>query len=271
MWVPDTYEAAATPFVAWLSVAPKAAGFAVLLRIFVERAGPTAALWAGAAALLGRADDRGRQPDGDPPDRREAAARLLRDRPHRLHAARRGGAVRRRAWRCCSSTWWPTCSRTWAPSWSWRPWPRPRARPRSGAFRGLAQRSPALALAMLLFLLSLGGHPVRGGVLGQALRPLGGGPGGALRAGAAGGGADRGGALLLPPGRQADVHRRPGPAHAGARSRRRSPSCSSSAPSRSCCWASIPGRCSTRRCARPRRCSDAPPAGRAHFFQRPST
>ncbi len=39
MWVPDTYEAAATPFVAWLSVAPKAAGFAVLLRIFVERAG----------------------------------------------------------------------------------------------------------------------------------------------------------------------------------------------------------------------------------------
>ena len=27
MWVPDTYEAASTPFVAWLSVAPKAAGF----------------------------------------------------------------------------------------------------------------------------------------------------------------------------------------------------------------------------------------------------
>ena len=53
MWVPDTYEAAATPFVAWLSVAPKAAGFAVLLRIFVERAGPAAGLWAGAAALLG--------------------------------------------------------------------------------------------------------------------------------------------------------------------------------------------------------------------------
>src|SRR5262245_30668610 len=53
MWVPDTYEAAATPFVAWLSVAPKAAGFAALLRIFVERAGPTASLWAGAAALLG--------------------------------------------------------------------------------------------------------------------------------------------------------------------------------------------------------------------------
>src|SRR6185503_931948 len=30
MWVPDTYEAASTPFVAWLSVAPKAAGFIVI-------------------------------------------------------------------------------------------------------------------------------------------------------------------------------------------------------------------------------------------------
>ena len=29
MWAPDTYEAASTPFVAWLSVAPKAAGFIV--------------------------------------------------------------------------------------------------------------------------------------------------------------------------------------------------------------------------------------------------
>ena len=43
-----------------------------------------------------RADDRGRQRDGDPPDGREAAPRLLRDRPHRLHAARRGGAFRGR-------------------------------------------------------------------------------------------------------------------------------------------------------------------------------
>ncbi|MBN1337435.1 MAG: NADH-quinone oxidoreductase subunit N [Deltaproteobacteria bacterium] len=32
-WVPDTYEGASTPFVAFLSVAPKAAGYAALLRI----------------------------------------------------------------------------------------------------------------------------------------------------------------------------------------------------------------------------------------------
>jgi NADH-quinone oxidoreductase subunit N len=34
MWVPDTYEAASTPFVAWLSVAPKAAGFIVIFRLY---------------------------------------------------------------------------------------------------------------------------------------------------------------------------------------------------------------------------------------------
>jgi NADH-quinone oxidoreductase subunit N len=45
MWVPDTYEAAATPFVAWLSVAPKAAGFIVVFRLYLEGAGSAASLW----------------------------------------------------------------------------------------------------------------------------------------------------------------------------------------------------------------------------------
>jgi NADH-quinone oxidoreductase subunit N len=36
MWVPDAYQGAFTPFVAFLSVAPKAAGFAALVRVFVE-------------------------------------------------------------------------------------------------------------------------------------------------------------------------------------------------------------------------------------------
>ena len=52
MWVPDTYEAASTPFVAWLSVAPKAAGFAVIFRVFVEGAGDRGVVWAPYAALL---------------------------------------------------------------------------------------------------------------------------------------------------------------------------------------------------------------------------
>ena len=36
MWAPDTYEAASTPFVAWLSVAPKAAGFVAMFRLYLE-------------------------------------------------------------------------------------------------------------------------------------------------------------------------------------------------------------------------------------------
>jgi NADH-quinone oxidoreductase subunit N len=36
MWVPDTYEGAPTPFVAFLSVAPKAVGFGILFRVFFE-------------------------------------------------------------------------------------------------------------------------------------------------------------------------------------------------------------------------------------------
>jgi len=45
MWVPDTYEAATTPFVAWLSVAPKAAGFVVVFRLYLEGAGTAGFLW----------------------------------------------------------------------------------------------------------------------------------------------------------------------------------------------------------------------------------
>jgi NADH-quinone oxidoreductase subunit N len=55
MWVPDTYEAASTPFVAWLSVAPKAAGFVAIFRIYQEGAGDGAALWVALAAALAAA------------------------------------------------------------------------------------------------------------------------------------------------------------------------------------------------------------------------
>jgi len=50
--VPDTYEAASTPFVAWLSVAPKAAGFVVMFRLYLEGVGDAVLLWVPAAAGL---------------------------------------------------------------------------------------------------------------------------------------------------------------------------------------------------------------------------
>jgi NADH-quinone oxidoreductase subunit N len=52
MWVPDTYEAAAPPFVAWLSIAPKAAGFAAILRLYVEGVGASALVWVPAVAAV---------------------------------------------------------------------------------------------------------------------------------------------------------------------------------------------------------------------------
>jgi NADH-quinone oxidoreductase subunit N len=52
MWAPDTYEAASTPFVAWLSVAPKAAGFIALIRLYVEGVGGSALIWVPVVSVL---------------------------------------------------------------------------------------------------------------------------------------------------------------------------------------------------------------------------
>jgi NADH-quinone oxidoreductase subunit N len=52
MWVPDTYEGAPTPFVAFLSVAPKAAGFAVLIRLYLEGFLGAAGRWMPMAVLI---------------------------------------------------------------------------------------------------------------------------------------------------------------------------------------------------------------------------
>ena len=45
MWIPDTYQGAASPFVAWLSVAPKTAAFAAFVRLFVEGLGSHRDAW----------------------------------------------------------------------------------------------------------------------------------------------------------------------------------------------------------------------------------
>ena len=52
MWAPDTYEAASTPFVAWLSVAPKAAGFIALTRLYVEGMGQASLVWQPTVAAV---------------------------------------------------------------------------------------------------------------------------------------------------------------------------------------------------------------------------
>ena len=52
MWAPDSYEAASTPFVAWLSVAPKAAGFVAIIRLYVEGVGASSLIWLPAVSVL---------------------------------------------------------------------------------------------------------------------------------------------------------------------------------------------------------------------------
>jgi NADH-quinone oxidoreductase subunit N len=55
MWVPDTYQGASLPFVAFLSVAPKAAGISVLATVFLSGLGAQRGVWllpVSLAALL---------------------------------------------------------------------------------------------------------------------------------------------------------------------------------------------------------------------------
>jgi NADH-quinone oxidoreductase subunit N len=55
MWVPDTYQAAPTPIVAFLSVAPKAAGVATLMRLYFElfaKGEANITAWVGVLAAL---------------------------------------------------------------------------------------------------------------------------------------------------------------------------------------------------------------------------
>lgn len=52
MWVPDTYQGSQVPFVAFLSVAPKAAGISVLSTIFLYGLGAHRATWMPPLALM---------------------------------------------------------------------------------------------------------------------------------------------------------------------------------------------------------------------------
>ncbi len=51
-WTPDAYEGAITPVTAFMSVAPKAAAFAMAMRIFVVGLLPVSHLWVGLLAIV---------------------------------------------------------------------------------------------------------------------------------------------------------------------------------------------------------------------------
>jgi NADH-quinone oxidoreductase subunit N len=158
MWVPDTYEAASTPFVAWLSVAPKAAGFVALFRVYFEGVGDRAAVWVPVAALLATVT--------------MLAGNLMalpQQNTKRLLAysgiAQIGYMLVGVAAASASGTamvLFYLVAYVFGNMGAFlvvEALARAEGSEATGAFRGLAQRSPLLALAMLLFLLSLGGIP----------------------------------------------------------------------------------------------------------------
>ena len=158
MWVPDTYEAASTPFVAWLSVAPKAAGFVGLFRVYFDGMGPEAGLWgpmaAGLAALTIVGGNLMALPQQN--TKRLLAYSGIAHIGYMLvgFAAASAAGTAMVLFYLVAYVFGNMGAFLVVEAVA-----RSEGSEHVSAFRGLAQRSPLLALAMLLFLLSLGGIP----------------------------------------------------------------------------------------------------------------
>jgi len=158
MWVPDTYEAANAPFVAWLSVAPKAAGFIVIFRLYLEGVGDRAVLWvpvaSGLAALTILAGNLMAIPQQNV--KRLLAYSGIAHIGYMLigFAAVSANGVAMMLFYLVAYLFGNMGAFLVVEAVS-----QSEGSDRIDAYKGLAQRSPVLALAMLLFLLSLGGIP----------------------------------------------------------------------------------------------------------------
>jgi NADH-quinone oxidoreductase subunit N len=158
MWVPDTYEAASTPFVAWLSVAPKAAGFVGLFRVYFDGMGPEAGAWgpmaAGLAALTIVGGNLMALPQQN--TKRLLAYSGIAHIGYMLvgFAAASVAGTAMVLFYLVAYVFGNMGAFLVVEAVA-----RSEGSEHVSAFRGLAQRSPLLALAMLLFLLSLGGIP----------------------------------------------------------------------------------------------------------------
>jgi len=158
MWVPDTYEAASTPFVAWLSVAPKAAGFVVMFRLYLEGVGDRVVLWVPLAAGLATVTIVGGNLMAIPQQnvKRLLAYSGIAHIGYMLvgFAAVSLSGVAMMLFYLVAYLFGNMGAFLVVEAVS-----QSEGSDSIGAYRGLAQRSPVLALSMLLFLLSLGGIP----------------------------------------------------------------------------------------------------------------
>jgi len=158
MWVPDTYEAASTPFVAWLSVAPKAAGFVVIFRLYLEGMGDRVLFWVPAAAGLATVTIIGGNLMALP---QQNVKRLLAYSGVAHIGYMLVGFVAVSANGTAMMLFYLVAYLFGNMGAFLVVEAVAQAEGSEGiaAYRGLAQRSPILALSMLLFLLSLGGIP----------------------------------------------------------------------------------------------------------------
>ncbi|PYN41469.1 MAG: NADH-quinone oxidoreductase subunit N [Candidatus Rokuibacteriota bacterium] len=158
MWVPDTYEAASTPFVAWLSVAPKAAGFVALFRVYFEGMGDRAAAWIPVTAALAAITIVGGNLMALPQQntKRLLAYSGIAHIGYMLvgFAAASASGMAMVLFYLVAYVFGNMGAFLVVEAVA-----RSEHSEATVALRGLAQRSPLLALAMLLFLLSLGGIP----------------------------------------------------------------------------------------------------------------
>ena len=105
-WAPDAYEGAPTSVTGFMSVAVKAAGWAMLLRIFLFALYPLRSMYVPLLVfVVDRHYDR-RQPCRDDADEPQTLAGVLVDRARRLHAAgtgrqRRHATIPPASWRSC--------------------------------------------------------------------------------------------------------------------------------------------------------------------------
>jgi len=158
MWVPDTYEAASTPFVAWLSVAPKAAGFVALFRVYFEGMGERAGAWIPIVASLAAVTIVGGNLMALPQQntKRLLAYSGIAHIGYMLvgFAAASASGMAMVLFYLVAYVFGNMGAFLVVEAVA-----RSERSEATAALRGLAQRSPLLALAMLLFLLSLGGIP----------------------------------------------------------------------------------------------------------------
>jgi NADH-quinone oxidoreductase subunit N len=158
MWVPDTYEAASTPFVAWLSVAPKAAGFIVIFRLYLEGVGDRVILWVPLAAGLATVTIIGGNLMAIPQQnlKRLLAYSGIAHIGYMLvgFAAVSADGVAMMLFYLVAYLFGNMGAFLVAEAVA-----ESEGSDSIAVYRGLAQRSPVLALSMLLFLLSLGGIP----------------------------------------------------------------------------------------------------------------